>query len=321
MLFEGMKTMNVLPDQNHIELIRSHLWSGREFGQASVMVGAGFSLNADKTTSNKPDFPVWGGIATALFDALYPNPNDPTLRLEWERNRRESTVGNNPIKLAEQYDKTFGRISLNTLLRRVIPDEFHKPGRLHQLLLQLPWSDIFTTNYDTLLERTRPTVHNIKYDLIQTRNDIPHKMKPRIVKLHGSFPSHDPFIITEEDYRTYPTRFAPFVNMVQQSIMENVHCLIGFSGEDINFLYWSGWVRDNLGPSAPTIYLCGLLNLSQPQKDVLKSRNVVPIDLSPLFPQSQYGANRHRKALEWFLLSLWNGAKPNPLTWPNPPRI
>ena len=26
---------------------------------------------------------------------------------------------------------------------------------------------------------------------------------PEIIKLHGSFPSHRPFIITEEDYRTY----------------------------------------------------------------------------------------------------------------------
>lgn len=32
------------------------------------------------------------------------------------------------------------------------------------------------------------------------------------MKLHGSFPAHSPFIFTEEDYRTYPRKFAPFVN-------------------------------------------------------------------------------------------------------------
>ena len=88
--------------------------------------------------------------------------------------------------------------------------------------------DVFTTNYDTLLERAQVGVVDRKYDVVPTASDIVGRMKPRIVKLHGSFPSHRPFIITEEDYRTYPKRFAPFVNMVQQSIMENVFCLIGF---------------------------------------------------------------------------------------------
>ena len=70
--------------------------------------------------------------------------------------------------------------------------------------------------------------------------------RPRIVKLHGSLPAQFPLIVTEEDYRTYPTKFAPFVNTVQQAMMETVFLLIGFSGDDPNFLNWSGWVRDNL---------------------------------------------------------------------------
>jgi len=111
-------------------------------------------------------------------------------------------------------------------------------------------------------------------------------MKPRIVKLHGSFPSHSPFIITEEDYRTYPAKSAPFVNMVRQSMMENTFCLIGFSGDDPNFLHWVGWVRDNLGTDTTRIYLCGILNISPPQRRVLESRGVTPIYLSPLVSES-----------------------------------
>ena len=80
---------------------------------------------------------------------------------------------------------------------------------------------------------------------------------PRIIKLHGTVPGSEycPLIVTEEDYRTYPTKFAPFVNTVQQLMMETALLLIGFSGDDPNFLSWSGWVRDNLGGSAPKIYL------------------------------------------------------------------
>jgi hypothetical protein len=186
--------------------------------------------------------------------------------------------------------------------------------------MALPWSDVFTTNYDTLLERTRLFIHDRKYDLICTTADIPGRMKPRIVKLHGSFPSHRPFIITEEDYRTYPRKFAPFVNMVQQSIMENVFCLIGFSGEDPNFLNWIGWVRDNLGDSTPPIYLCGLLDsLSESKKQILRQKNIVTVDVSSIFPRSEYfdSSLRHSKSIEWFLLSLINGKPPSISNWPN----
>ncbi|WP_408649571.1 SIR2 family protein [Acinetobacter baumannii] len=44
---------------------------------------------------------------------------------------------------------------------------------------------------------------------------------PRIIKLHGTVPAHIPFIFTEEDYRTYPKKFAPFVNTVQQIMMNS----------------------------------------------------------------------------------------------------
>lgn len=70
---------------------------------------------------------------------------------------------------------------------------------------------------------------------------------PRLVKLHGSFPDIQSFIITEKDYRTYPQRFLEFVNTVRQSFIENILCLIGFSGDDPNFLSWIGWLRDVMG--------------------------------------------------------------------------
>ncbi|MFC1692153.1 SIR2 family protein [Candidatus Latescibacterota bacterium] len=305
-----MSKQNVFPDQNHIEQIRKCLWNGREFGQASVMIGTGFSRNAGRISSSTPPFPLWSELAKNIYSSLNP----------LEQNNKKQIHPVEAIKLANEYEVYYSRQALDDLLLQSIPDKNYFPSWLHTLLLSLPWSDVFTTNYDTLLERTQPSVHDRKYDLVLTASDIPGRMKPRIAKLHGSFPSHRPFIITEEDYRTYPTKFAPFVNMVQQSIMENTLCLIGFSGDDPNFLYWSGWVRDNLGSAAPPIYLCGLLNLSPSQRQLLKNRNIIPIDLSPMFPESVWPVNdvRFSKAIEWFLLILMNGAPPNNMSWPVP---
>jgi len=296
------------PGRTHIEKIREHLWQGREFGKAAIMIGSGFSRNAEKVSAKTPKFPLWQDLAEEIYNKLYPNGNFT------KDNKKD------PIGLATEYEAVHGHKSLDDLILKCIPDEKYKPGELHELLLTLPWSDIFTTNYDSLLERTRQYIYHRKYDLVLTLKDIPNCMKPRIVKLHGSLPSNLPFIITEEDYRTYPVKFAPFVNLVQESIMENVLCMIGFSGNDPNFLSWIGWVRDNLGKSAPPIYLCGVLDLSPPQRKVLDNKNIYLIDLSSLFPESTWPDSdlRRAKALEWFLLILLYGEPSNKITWPTP---
>jgi hypothetical protein len=57
--------------------------------------------------------------------------------------------------------------------------------------------------------------------------------------------------------------------------------LIGFSGNDPNFLSWTGWIRDNLGTeNSPKMYLIGILALSLGQRKLLEDRNIVPIDIS-----------------------------------------
>ena len=73
-------------DAKHFEQIRKRVWYGREFGQAAVMVGSGFSRNADRTSSSIPPFPLCYDVASQLFDALYPSGSLP------EPNRREAKI-------------------------------------------------------------------------------------------------------------------------------------------------------------------------------------------------------------------------------------
>jgi tetratricopeptide (TPR) repeat protein len=184
----------------------------------------------------------------------------------------------------------------------------------------LPWADIFTTNYDTLLERAASSVAAQRYDVVVNKEDLVYSEKPRIIKLHGSFPSERPFIITEEDYRRYPKDFAPFVNTVQQALLENTLCLIGFSGDDPNFLQWIGWIRDNLGKqNSPKIFLVGIFHLSDAQKKLLEQRNIVLVDLAGC-PEVE--DEPHYKALERFCdYLLSKKEEDNRLGWPIKPKI
>ncbi|HUT05009.1 MAG TPA: SIR2 family protein [bacterium] len=313
-----MSNVQRFSDQRHVEQIRKRLWCGREFGQAAVMVGAGFSRNAARTSDRIPPCPLWGELASRFFDDLYPGDTIPEAKRK--KLKSKAIKGSGALKLASEYEHTFGRAALDRLLQEEIRDTSYNPGHLHRLLLSLPWSDVFTTNYDTLLERASADIYDKKYDVVVCQEDIPGRMKPRIVKLHGSFPSHRPFIITQKDYHSYRRNCAPFVNMVQQSIMENVFCLIGFSGDDPNFQCWTDWVRENLGAHTPKIYLCGLLSLSARRRQELETKGIIPIDLSPIFPESEWHdvKIRHAKALEWFLLDLMYGKPPDVTTWPKP---
>lgn len=200
---------------------------------AAVMVGSGFSKNAIDS------FPNWNELGTLFFEELNsgkkPNEDDHFL---------------NPLKLASEFEALFNKNKLNNFIKTCIPDKQFSPSQLHVDLLNLPWVDVFTTNYDTLLERASKQVINRRFDIVTQEKQLPFSQSPRIIKLHGCFDNSTELIITEDDYRDYPKKYATFVNTVQQSLIENTLCLIGFSGDDPNFLNWISWILFNLGKEA-----------------------------------------------------------------------
>jgi hypothetical protein len=242
-------------------------------GRASIMVGSGFSKNASK------EFPDWQELGKQFFECLYkrlPNENDHFI---------------NPVRLAGELESVFGRPELDSIICE-IPDTI-EPSTAHTKLLELPWVDVFTTNYDTLLERAAKKIYKIKYNTVISSKDLLRVSRPRIIKLHGSLSSSRPFVVTEEDYRQYPKKNAIFVNTVKQSLIENVFCLIGFSGDDPNFQSWIGWVRDMLNKSSKSkIYLLNVENeLSEPRHQLLSDRNIITINLQQLFMGDYDNAN------------------------------
>jgi hypothetical protein len=64
-------------DYTHdVEQIRNALHDGR----ASVMVGAGFSFNAQRCYSLARSFPSWPGLAQSLVERLYPDDEEARSR-------------------------------------------------------------------------------------------------------------------------------------------------------------------------------------------------------------------------------------------------
>lgn len=209
--------------------------------KASVMVGAGFSKNAEM--GEDVHMKDWGELCEDFYAALYDSqPSDKDFRLK------------SALRLAQQIESTMGRTALDEIIKNALPNDSIAPGYLHKLLVSLNWRDIFTTNYDSLLEDAAVKAFR-HYNVVTSKDSLIYQPHPRIVKLHGSFPDNRPFIITEEDYRTYPERFPEFVNTIRQALIETQFCLIGFSGDDPNFLSWLGWFRDIMGNQMLPIYM------------------------------------------------------------------
>ncbi|HEY6466069.1 MAG TPA: SIR2 family protein, partial [Candidatus Acidoferrales bacterium] len=269
-----------LPDYPAFQQLARALWRNGSVRGASVLVGAGLSKNAERVGEDTPEPPLWWELLNEMVERLYPHDN--------------KRAPSNPLRIAEEYRTYFGQAGLDDFLRTRFPDKSWSPGPLHRALLELPWSDVLTTNWDTLLERTAENLSDYAYEVVRTEADLTYARSPRVVKLHGTIGDPGPLIFAEEDYRTYPAKYAAFVNFARQVFIENELCLIGFSGDDPNFLEWAGWVRDHLGGSARRIYLVGNLRLERASRRYLEARNIAPIDLAPfvdgLSPKLQHAA-------------------------------
>ncbi|MGC5883216.1 SIR2 family NAD-dependent protein deacylase, partial [Ralstonia pseudosolanacearum] len=279
-----------------------HRLDARHHG-AAIMVGAGFSRSAALHVSGEKRVPLWSEFTGSLARDLYGD---------------ETTFSfTDPLRVAEEYRAYFGQGALNDRIRNEIDDKAWRAGPLYEALLTLPWSEVLTTNWDSLLERAADEIHSPYYTTVTKTSDLAWAPSPRIVKLHGTIGVTDTFIAAQEDYRTYPERFAPFVNMARQVFIENELCLLGFSGDDPNFLQWAGWVRDHLANHARRIYLVGALNLSAARRKQLESVNIAPVDLFPAVAHISDPDLRHQEAISQFLQEMRNteGARIKPHDW------
>ena len=110
--------------------------------------------------------PTWRGLVSVPVDGLHPaDAGDDRRRSEL---LRQAGATNTALRLADEFVATFGRSALQKLIPPTTPDDF-APGRRHRLPVELPWTDILTTNHDTLLERAAASESGQRYASARTR--------------------------------------------------------------------------------------------------------------------------------------------------------
>ena len=126
---------------------------------AAVLVGAGFSRNADTANDSVTEMmPLWGKLTDMFCDRL---------GIAESERKYMSTLA-----IAQQMAETFGRPCLDNTIKSAMNDEVYVPSDIHRALVSLHWTDIFTTNYDTLLERACVDVTDRKYHIVRNQDDL-----------------------------------------------------------------------------------------------------------------------------------------------------
>ena len=252
--------------QEYLQKIAERLWDGH----ASVFVGAGFSKNAQL---------ISGGVIPPNWDELG--------NLFFEKTRRHKPKKSdlayaNVLRLAEDVENMYGKAELANLIREAINDDKLLPSDVHLRLLALPWKDVYTTNYDTLLEKAASRIYEQGrrlYSIIRYDEAIGMETPPFLMKLHGDINEPQSIIISEEDYRTYPSKHQAMINHIRNAIMLETMVLIGFSGNDPNFQQWLGWVRDALKNNQRKVYLLSVDSIPDAVKTTFEKKNVIVVDL------------------------------------------
>ncbi len=129
---------------------------------------------------------------------------------------------------------------------------------VHQCLLRLgKINTIYTTNYDNILEEVASREENSDWQAVTSSYDlIQSSLKKSIIKIHGDLRknSSDEFafdgdhtkryVISQEDYDSYGEKHEAFMQLMRISLLRESFILLGFSGDDPNFMAWIRWVRD-----------------------------------------------------------------------------
>ena len=256
-------------------------------GEVSALIGAGFSKNVSN------EFPLWDDLLYDMVCELFKPEIETgfqnqilykikTDHKEYCKNKvREIIQREGYLNIVSQYIKNKGyRETVEDYIEKHTPYAFSKRGEnhikireenidcaplqdsnfeAHKRLLEIGWQNIYTTNYDNLLEFTKDEFGK-QWDLVRSAHDLAFsKQKNAIIKLHGDLctkPESDSFefdgiynhryIISKEDYENYPKEHEAFTQLMRISLLRGTFCLIGFSGADPNFIGWIHWVRDIL---------------------------------------------------------------------------
>jgi SIR2-like domain len=186
--------------------------------QAILFAGAGLSMSVG--------LPSWQEFAHRMAQELGVRPDLLNCR------------GIGYHTLAEYYRLKQGSIGpLRSWMDRTwtVSREKVRQSKLHELIMALDFSLIYTTNYDRNIEEAF-VVYDKEFVKVANARDIAKTREgiPQIVKFHGDFDDDSSLVITETDYFNRLSFDSPLDIKFRSDALAKTVLFIGYSMSDMN---------------------------------------------------------------------------------------
>jgi predicted Fe-Mo cluster-binding NifX family protein len=166
--------------------------------------------------------------------------------------------------LAEYYRIRHGSIGpLRSWMDREwkVSEERVRGSRIHQLIVELDFPLIYTTNYDRNLEAAFAAQGRRFVKIANARDLISSDVQDtQIIKFHGDFDDDASLVLTESDYFSRLNFDSPLDVKLRSDAMSRPVLFIGYSMQDLNIRLllhriWETWNRSAYESHRPRSYV------------------------------------------------------------------
>lgn len=198
-------------------------------GSGAIFIGAGVSMAAG--------YPSWSTLLHEIGDELgvaSKEIQDLAALAQWS--------------IQESGSATKVR---NVIKREICVD--HPVPEALQVIARLPIRQIWTTNYDHLIERAFKEISR-PVDVVSGVKDLALKAVPgaaRVYKMHGSVDRLDDVVISTDDYELFRLRRGAFLPLLQAHLTSMSMLFVGLSFADPNIRHVLSLIRESFTDAPP----------------------------------------------------------------------
>jgi SIR2-like protein len=223
-------------------------------GNGTIFIGAGLSSAAG--------LPSWSMLIDGLTTELEGVPENASFP-----------------DIAQYYELVYGRHRLVEKIRELLSGVSIPSTSLHDQVTRLPTTEIFTTNFDNLLEQALKQAH-LPFLSLVTGEDAAFWTSGavKIIKLHGDLSQPSSLVITSADYEMYQSTHVALARLLQSTLHTRTVLFLGYSARDQNFRFLLRQVRYELGRYTRNLYAL-LFGVNKLHRLDLEARGLRVIDL------------------------------------------
>lgn len=223
------------------------LGAGLSFGAARIR--GRFDFEGDGFDDGGP-FPSWDSLVARMHHELRGLPE--------LSDRGEELSGffesQDALDCAQLFKQLVGEANFTAFLRRQFSSPHAAPTPSHRALVRLPITELFTTNYDTLIENafleaaTQLTVSAQPEQFIARLSSQPSR---HLVKLHGTVDEPATIVLTRAQYAASRRERIEMFDYLRHRLRQQSFLFVGYSLSDPNFTQLHDDARLAMGGRCP----------------------------------------------------------------------